>query len=323
MTRLVLAGYPVMGLGLAILKGAADVHVGQFFACSLFTVFYRLHLWTPFVSGFYHESGSGMAFLMLLLELYMGMQYFPRRERELGSTSFLLWLMLINAAANIVFLSITAVLCVVWNPGFAMAGNAGLWPLIILNLSINMLADPNGSSNFWGIFDIPNRWYPLFFVGIFSLFNGQVLWNLFAAVAFSYAQARFPALNAERFLPSTSRVDGLEKRACFHLPGFLGGMWISASGASGSFQQVGDNRSTPAAQVWGQPMQATSMFGGGGSSKFTVFSGQGNRLGDGESDATASSQAASGTPAPPARSVELAEDEECNEAARLVTAESV
>merc|ERR1712129_395756 len=287
-----------------------------------YAVSHRLAFWTFFVSGFYHQLGSGMSFLMLLIELYMGMQHFPRRERELGSASFLLWLMLVNAVTNVLFLTVMTILsATAGKVGFFLAANTGLWSLIITNLSMNLLADPNGSSNFWGFFDIPNRWYPLFFVGIFSLLNGLVLWNLFAAVAFSYAQARFPALNVERFLPSTSRVDGLEKRACFHLHGFLGGMWISASGASGSFQQVGDNRSDPAAQVWGQPMQATSMFGGGGSSKFTVFSGQGNRLGDGESDATASSQAASGTPAPPARSVELAEDEECNEAVRLVTAE--
>lgn len=307
MTRLVLAGYPVMGLGLAIVKAGMHLPVEQIFACSLFTVFHRLSLWTFFISGFYHEFGSGMAFLMLLLELYMGMQYFPRRERELGSTTFLLWLMLINAATNMIFLSFAGVLCLLWNPGFASAANSGLWPLIILNMSMNMLADPSGTSNFWGFFEIPNKWYPLCFVGIFSLFNGQVLWNLVAAVTFAYMQARFAAVNPERLLPSTSRVDGLEKRVCGQRQGFLGGIWIGAGGSTGSFQPVSTG---PAAQVWGQSAQA--------SNKFTVFSGQGNRLGDGDSETPAVSQATSTI-----QSVELANDDDCNEAARLVADDEV
>merc|ERR1712129_83650 len=180
-----------------------------------YAVSHRLAFWTFFVSGFYHQLGSGMSFLMLLIELYMGMQHFPRRERELGSASFLLWLMLVNAVTNVLFLTVMTILSATTGKvGFFLAANTGLWSLIITNLSMNLLADPNGSSNFWGFFDIPNRWYPLFFVGIFSLFSGQVLWNLFAAVGIAYLVFRFPALNVERLLPSASKVDRLEKCLC-------------------------------------------------------------------------------------------------------------
>lgn len=322
LTRLVLAGYPTLGLALTVLGAAAHVRVGSALECSLQTVVGDLSVWTLFVSGFYHQLVGGMSFLMLLFELYMGMMYFPRRERELGSAMFAIWLLLANAATNVIFLASMAVLCAAWSPRFYFASNAGLWPLITLVMSQHLLGDPHGSTNFWGLVNVPNKWYPLFFVGMFSLLNGVILWPFFAAVAVGYAAFRYPVLSLDRLLPLRTRVDALEQRCLSRNQGCLGGTWLNASGAVSALSES-SSRGQPAAQVWGVQLQTRTAAGGSG--QFAAFSGKGNRLGDGSETYAPPlrNEAARGAPTSVAAAAALVPsmDEEHGEMARLVGAE--
>mmetsp|Transcript_92241 Transcript_92241/g.264363 ORF Transcript_92241/g.264363 Transcript_92241/m.264363 type:complete len:337 (+) Transcript_92241:75-1085(+) len=317
-TRLMLAAYPTMGLGFAILKGAADVHVGWLFECSLHAIWSDMGVWTLFLSGFFHRFSGGMSFLMLLLELYMGMMYLPKRERELGSLTFFLWLLLVNVAVNVLFLIMVAVVCAAWDPRFYFIGNSGLWPIIIVLLSLHLLADPEGSTSFWGLVSVPNKWYPLFFVVVFSLMNALILWNHVAAIAVGYVAFLRPALSLERLLPSQSRVTAWERHCCSQPRQLLGGSWLPASGARGPVipQSSGGGGASGGvgASVFGLQMQARSS--GGGSGGFTAFSGKGQRLGSSDDVPASMQPVAMGA----GRSEPAGEpDEESGEEARLVS----
>merc|ERR1719253_1729603 len=75
---------------------------------------------------------------------------------------------------------------------FAPFGNAGaapclgLWPFYLVLLSTQCYQDPDGVRSFWGILQIPNKWYPLFFVGFFSLLSGSPRPDLVCALIVGY-----------------------------------------------------------------------------------------------------------------------------------------
>eukprot|EP00913_Durusdinium_trenchii_P026182 g24563.t1 len=117
---------------------------------------YPAMLWTLFWGPFYMPIQSGMAFLMILLELYMAMRYFPSYEKDCEKDCW---------GKCLVFLAFT--LCTVLY--YHQSGNAfgefvakrsavhGLWPLVMVCLTLTALSDPDGSTNFWGMVTIPNR----------------------------------------------------------------------------------------------------------------------------------------------------------------------
>jgi len=299
LTRLVVVGYPAMGLCFAIL-GGFGLSVDFAFTCSLYAVAGKFWIWTLALSGFYHHFMGGISFLMLLLEMYMAMQHMPRRERELGSTAFLLWLLLLNAAINAVYLVLMVALSSTWNAWYYYSSNTGLWPPIVAMMSMQLLADPGGSTSFWGLVAIPNKWYPLFFIGMFSLFNGMMLWDMVAATAVAYAGFLRPGADLDRLLPSQAKLHALECRMCgSDTKVFLGAAWIGACSAAGSSASSsggwssagGGDGNRPAGQVLGLQMPSRTS---GGSGKFTVFSGQGNVLG------TNSPRGGAPAPSPPA-----------------------
>eukprot|EP00928_Gymnodinium_smaydae_P018340 TRINITY_DN16988_c0_g1_i1.p1 TRINITY_DN16988_c0_g1~~TRINITY_DN16988_c0_g1_i1.p1 ORF type:complete len:341 (-),score=59.30 TRINITY_DN16988_c0_g1_i1:21-983(-) len=284
-TRCVIVGYPAFAFLLSVLGPILQFHPELVFACSLYSLL-QLHLWTPFLSVFYSTFfSSGVDFLMLLITLYMAMAYFPARERAVGSFPFLAYLVLANAAMNALFLLAMGILAAVAGPSFLLAPNAGLFPVLMLMMSQRVLADPSGSTSFWGIVLIPNKWYPLCLIGFFSLLSSSVPWSLVAAVAVAYLTHRWPVLAIERFLP-TKAFAGMEQRL---RAGLLGGPLVPASEASGDVSSSGSSYS-PVPTTWGR--QQPSAGGGGGGARFTVFSGQGNKLGDGPGSAAGDAAAA-------------------------------
>ncbi|CAJ1424711.1 unnamed protein product [Effrenium voratum] len=195
-------------------------------------------LWTLLWGPFFMPLQSGMAFLMILFELYMAMNYFPAYEKEMGSTLFLFWAFLVNTLNSLVFLAFTACTMVYYHLNqspkeFMVRGSSvkGLWPLVMVCITLTSLSNPDGRTNFWGMVQIPNKWYPLALTGFFILINGgRVLWNLLAALAVGYAYSKF---RLERLLPSKPRLDRLEQRCCRGgRCSLLGSSWIPASSTS-------------------------------------------------------------------------------------------
>jgi len=222
-----------------------------------------------------------MSFLMLLLEMYMAMMHFPQRERELGSALFGAWLMLANACINIVFLALCLLRSTLDSHAY-FDFNSGLWPILMLLMTQRMLGDPEGVSSFWGLFTMKNKWYPLVLVGIFSLLNATVTWSLFAGVGLGYLSFFKPEYNFERMMPSSSRLAALDRFVAGR--SFMGAPWLNIDAAGGSSSSYGGQQCSPPSQgaqprTWGQSMFSQASKESSGA--FALFSGQGNRLGDG------------------------------------------
>merc|ERR1719160_1220153 len=85
----------------------------------------------------------------------------------------------------------------------------GLRPFYLVLLSTQCYADPDGVRSFWGILQIPNKWYPLFFVAFFSLLSGMPRPDLVCALVVGYFYG-YGIWNLDRFLPSKSQLGKAE-----------------------------------------------------------------------------------------------------------------
>jgi len=281
--RSVLVGYTTSSLVLTLLNAfIVPLPLRQLFACSLSTAWGDKYIWTLLLSPFYAPFGGGMSFLMLLFALYLGLQYFPMKERELGSLGFGLWLLLASCAQNLVFLVFMICLCAIETSTYYAAANQGLWPLLMVMMSTQMLHNPEGATSFWGIVQIPNKWYPLVLVGFFCLLNQGLMWNFIAGISVAYAAYLRPSLLIDRLLPSTVQLGRIEQCLCRQRQSWLGGAWLPASARGYTATQT-QSRHAPAATTWGLPRSWTSCA----RSKFAVFSGAGNRLGESNDSAEA------------------------------------
>jgi len=279
--RTVLVGYTTSSLVLTLVNTLiVPVPLRQVFACSLSTAWGDKYIWTLLLSPFYTPFGGGMSFLMMLFALYLGLPYLPMKERELGSLSFGLWLLLASCVHNLAFLTFMICLCAIETSKYYATANQGLWPLLMVVMSMQMLNNPEGATSFWGIVQIPNKWYPVALVGFFCLLNQGCMWNLIAGISVGYVGYIRPSLLIDRFLPSTVQLGRIEQRLCRQRYSCLGGSWLPVSARGYTATQAQSQRG-PTATVWGLPSSWTSSAGG----KFKAFSGVGNRLGE-SNDAT-------------------------------------
>mmetsp|Transcript_134749 Transcript_134749/g.430562 ORF Transcript_134749/g.430562 Transcript_134749/m.430562 type:complete len:344 (+) Transcript_134749:62-1093(+) len=294
LTRTMCIGYPAMSLLVMLLSSTPVGWVVELlFDTSLYSLF-KLHIWALFIGNFYSPMlGGGMAFLMALFTIYMIMQYFPRREKQMGSTAHFLWILSLNCIINLVHLFIMLIMVyIIQQPQYFVAGSQGLWPLIIADLTISLLGDPNGSTSFWGLVTVPNKWYPIALVSFFCVLSGlKPLWDMIAAVMVGYAYMYF---TLERFMPSPSRAAKLERIGCCRQGRFslLGAPWVAATSTPGFGDDPADRRYATLSDFGRTSGQQLTTQGGGGRSAgggggpFQAFSGAGITLGDGSADAT-------------------------------------
>lgn len=279
LTRLTCVGPPVLSLAFVGLEffPAGLALASKIFACSLSNVG-NLYLWTFFLTCFFSQMFSdGMSFLFGLITVYMVMLYFPVKEKEMGSTAFFIWILLTSALINVIYLTIMFCESLIWpSPAIYFQSVRGFWPLILVVITLSSLSDPDGSTNFWGLVQIPNKWYPISLVGFFCLINRlKILWDLVAALLVGYG---FVYLNLERFFfPAPARAGCIELQCCRGgRCSMLGASWIPATTTSGYSNDAG---LSDFGRTSGQ--QLTGAFGG---NDFQVFAGSGNVLGDGSSE---------------------------------------
>mmetsp|Transcript_73435 Transcript_73435/g.215368 ORF Transcript_73435/g.215368 Transcript_73435/m.215368 type:complete len:351 (-) Transcript_73435:241-1293(-) len=290
LTRMFCVGCPVLSVVLMILESTPVGWLVQvFFVCSIRTIM-RFWLWTLFIGPFYSPVSSGMAFLFKLFEVYMVMMYFPLQEQELGSSMLLCWTLVMNALVNLVYLLINGLIWMVYSVIGKGGGEryleeyiSGLWPLIMVSLTIRGLRDPQGSTSFWGFVQIPNKWYPICLVAFFCLLSGmRILWNLIAALVIGYT---YGVVQYERLMPSRVRLRRLEERCCSSRNrGLLGASWVPVTQTAGYEAEAAGRRYSNfgGAELASRGRDAQQSSAGSPSrASFEAFSGSGTRLGDG------------------------------------------
>jgi hypothetical protein len=250
------------------------VVVFKLFWCSFATVFSNFWVWTIFTAPFYRPFQGGLSFLFVLFEVWMGMMYYPQREKDLGSLTFTLWVLLVNGIVNLVYLLAMFLLGTFVNGQYKMTPASGMWPMILLCITLRCLGDPTGSTNFWGLVNIPNTWYPAALGAFFCLLGFRIDWSIVAALVVGYG---YPFIQLERLLPSRDRAGRWETRLCGSAPrSCIGGAWVYAGDTNGSYRPS----YTPFADL-GRATGADSLVAQARNARFEAFAGTGNRLGDG------------------------------------------
>jgi len=258
----------------------------------------------PLVTSFLGGSiGSNpiMGLLMLLFGAMMAFSYFTVLEREYGSLRFLAWICVCNMAIGLPLLISSWVLSWI-HPSLGASACNGLWPLLLVALTQQCLADPTRTMSIWGLFQLPGKWYPFALVAFFSLLSMQIQLTLCVAVivgvAVSTAQGGEPPvawmakfqLPLNRFLPSTEVALWVEQGADSGqslsgntpLPARIVGsvgqlLFVLGCAAPAVLKQcyVAAGCAVPKTVSTGSSMRASGQQG----SSFQAFQGSGHRLG--------------------------------------------
>lgn len=153
-----------------------------FLACCSYQVT-RLQLWRLFSSPLAVRS-----VLELLFGLVVTYQQLPALERQLGTLSCFFMYFTLTALINVLYVAINVVITVASGSSLGRAGGcvSGLWAPFMALLTIQTRRSSEQSMSFWGMCNIPTKWYPLFLVLLFSLLGSDPI-SLLAGVAVGYA----------------------------------------------------------------------------------------------------------------------------------------
>lgn len=153
-----------------------------FLACCSYQVT-RLQLWRVFTSPL-----AVRGILELLFGILVTYQQLPALELQLGTLSCLCMYSTITALINTLYVVVNVVITVASGSSLGRAGGcvSGLWAPFMALLTIQTRRSSQESMSFWGMCNIPTKWYPLFLVALFSLLGSDPI-SLLAGVAVGYA----------------------------------------------------------------------------------------------------------------------------------------
>jgi len=264
-TRHFVVAYPILSLTFAI------TGFWSYVACVPSTTIYEyyFHLQSLVFSCFMRPIDGGMGFLMILLEMWMMLQTFGEKEKELGSAAFIWWLAFTNFCISTLFVAVAFVLGLVIK-SFMHQTHAGVWAIIVMNISQRSTEYPETEVNFWG-FPIKYKFVPFVLVALNCIMAQALLLDMFSAITVGllYKRLRLDYFNLR---PNASMK--FEKlfpccRIWRH-----GGPWLAPPTGGGFMQGLYNDLSNFAGQQVNVPLSQRAQDG-------ALFSGEGVRLGEG------------------------------------------
>mmetsp|Transcript_137899 Transcript_137899/g.384552 ORF Transcript_137899/g.384552 Transcript_137899/m.384552 type:complete len:318 (-) Transcript_137899:162-1115(-) len=240
-TRLACAGYPTLSVATLVLVPLAP-NVRAALICCLHTVLQQRHIWALFTSFFYRPVRHFPMVFFMLVEVYLCLAYLPERERDLGSFRFLGWVLVTMGAVNLVFLAAMFIWTLLWGAEYWFSCNQGLWPLLMVCITLRSLASPGEPMSVCGFAYVPNRWFPVVVAAVLSVCSGAILWDVAAALAVGYAHG---PLQLESLLPSTACAASVERGclgSCLRWLVSRLGNWVPVHGARGYEDLAGASR---------------------------------------------------------------------------------
>merc|ERR1712137_1515494 len=153
--------------------------------------------------------------------------------RELGTLRFLMWAMLTTFGSNATFLAAMQGLSGSTSGRrfhyFHFLASQGLWPLLMVCITLRSLLYPNVLVDVFGLIKVSNIWYPFGLAAGLSL-NTAVQWDCFTSIGYTYISK---ALKLEKWLlPSSATVQRVERWIGTRVlqRGLFGGMWLQSDG---------------------------------------------------------------------------------------------
>lgn len=259
-TRHIVVAYPVLSLATTL------AHLTWLFSC---IPLHYMYVQTFFISCFARPLGNGFDFLMVLLEMYMAFTSFSPKEKELGSSAFLWWMMYANFLKNVVFVAFGFILSVIF-PMYLYFPSGGIWSLIVMLMAVRVAESPDAEVNVYG-FQITCKMYLFALVAILCLMSQTIVIDVIAAAVVGLVYKRF---KLDRFHLNREWALKFEKlwpccRIWKH-----GGQWIAP----------GDGDAFLGGGVYNNVVTFNSGAGGAivenkPQASFQAFSGAGHRLG--------------------------------------------
>jgi len=227
-TRSLTVVYPAASLMMTLLGGVLSLLLPL---CNASNVLQRGLIWALPLSFCWRPIQLGPDALFLLLELYMALSLLSSRERTLGSTPFLCWIGVCSMLISTAYVVLMYLLSFVMGPSILAMPIQGIWPIIMACLTIRSLSKPDENSNFWGVVQIPNKWYPVVLTAIFCLISARILWDFVLALAFGFAHENFKL--ADRFVVGGSwmSLDSSLSSRSGKVSEKIGGDWVPLGGA--------------------------------------------------------------------------------------------
>jgi len=209
-TRLVVMGSLLLSLCLPRLGDLVSV-APKVLLCCIHTIFRSRYVWAVCLSWIYKPAQDFASCFLVLMDVYLAIIYFPRKERQMGSFGFLIWLLYVNTCINLIFLMMMLVLANS-NDAFETQCNQGLWPMLLVIITRRALKQPSKRFSFLNAVRMHQRWYPLALGALLTGINLRHVWKMIAAFTFGYLDAK-----VEKYYLSTAVASSLN-RVC------LGGM---------------------------------------------------------------------------------------------------
>lgn len=231
-TRVFCLGYPILSVSIPIVARFLPT-VRLMFICCLYTIFEERCLWAPLLSMMFRPLQSPASLVMILTEIFLSLAYLPDRERELGSCRFFGWALIMHGIVNIVYLCMALCLSKVLSHHYWFSANQGLWPLLMVCITVQSLSSPHEPVSVFGLLYVQNHWYPVLLAFLLCMLSGGFLWDVIAALLVGYL---YTALRLERFLIPVSTAVTLERNclcSCIRRVVCHEGNWVPASGARG------------------------------------------------------------------------------------------
>lgn len=165
----------------------------------------------------------GFGLLFMVISAFVSLSYLPPFEQEYGTLKFLTWYVLSATFIGSLYI-IVAVLMAQFDPLWYMMPCNGLWPMLVLAMTLRSLAQPpDAATSLFGFIQLPMRWYPLALIAFFSLMSMRFEVALLAAWIFAVAahqgnngnplhpmvaRLKFPL---HKMLPSTATISSIEE----------------------------------------------------------------------------------------------------------------
>jgi membrane associated rhomboid family serine protease len=217
-------------------------------------VIYNFHIWRLVTSVF--------ATLSIINILFAFISWVPdaiRLENTSGTVRYILNFFTTATLINILFTVGMFVFSFIFGKGALEQPSAGLWPLIIAEITMLCLANPDNPVQ---LFFIPCQfsaiYYPWALFGLFTLFNGNILFDLLAGIGYGYLYFYFLRTKIQYSNEFVARCEGfILFKQMAKLTGFVPLQQTLGSGVGTAFNapQQSNNNAGSTFRVE-QPVQA-------------------------------------------------------------------
>ena len=143
---------------------------------------YKFHIWRVVTSLLVTPS--------ILNILFAFMSWLPKAlmmEREVGSTRYFLNTFTRSTLIQIMFTFIIFFFSLLFESSLLKQPSMGLWPLILADITISCIAEPEREVMFFFIpYPIKSKYYPWVLIGFFTLLNFSIQIDILCGVLFGY-----------------------------------------------------------------------------------------------------------------------------------------